>query len=329
MPQEPPATGEPASNPETQPYIFITGAASGIGRAFFNHFTDPATRARSSSSSTLPPLPVLGVDVQPWTDAATGATHDVFRPPASGSSAPPGSVFARLDVTAPVDDQRAFLLRHVLLPPGFAASTTTTTPPIALVLHCAGVRGLAPRVPVAASADVAAAETLGATDAATLLRTFEVNVVGAFNVLSAVLPNLRLAAAAGAAGAGTGGGGGVVGTGGSSSSSRWAGRPRVVVLSSRMGSIGGNRAGGGYAYRASKAALNAVLTSMAVDVPEVFFAMVHPGRVETGLVSVREDGAIRPEESLEDLLALFERFDVEGGLSSGCFVDRFGETIPW
>lgn len=221
----------------------------------------------------------------------------MFHPPGS----PPGSVYARLDVTSPVDDQRAFVRRHV------GDST-----PVALVLHCAGVRGLVPRVPIRASGDVAAAETLESMDAATLLRTYEINVVGTFNVLSAVLPNLRLAAAAAA-----------------EADVKGMGKPRVVVLSSRMGSIGGNQNGGGYAYRASKAALNAVLRSMCVDVPEVFFAMVHPGRVETGLVSVREDGAISPEESLEDLLVLFERFDVDEGLNSGCFVDRFGEKIPW
>lgn len=288
MPQEPAGTGEPPSNSQPRPFIFITGASSGIGRAFFNYFTDPA-RAHAS-------LPVLGVDVQPWIDRATGATHDVFPPPGS----PPGSVYARLDVTCSVDDQRAFVRRHV------GEST-----PVALLLHCAGVRGLVPHVSIHASGDVAGAETLESMDAATLLRTYEVNVVGTFNVLSAVLPNLRLAAAAAAADV------------------KGLGKPRVVVLSSRMGSIGANQNGGGYAYRASKAALNAVLRSMCLDVPEVFFAMVHPGRVETGLVSVREDGAISPEESLEDLLVLFERFDVDGGLSSGCFVDRFGEKIPW
>lgn len=262
-----------------QPVIFITGASSGIGRAFFNYFTDPA---RSSLA-----LPVVGVDKEPWTDAA-GGKHDVFQPPDAK-----GSVYARLDVTSPVDEQRALVRRWV-----------PDATPVSLVLHCAGLRGLVPHVPIRAPADVAAAEALRSMDAATLLRTYEVNVVGTFHVVSALLPRLERAAARGL-------------------------RPRVVVLSSRMGSIGGNDRGGGYAYRASKAALNAVLRSMCVDVPGVFFAMVHPGRVETGLVSVKEDGAISPEESLEDMLSLFKRFDAGGDLESGCFVDRFGERIPW
>lgn len=201
-----------------------------------------------------------------------------------------GSVFAQLDLTSPASHVQAQVRHHV-----------GPDTPISLVIHCAGTRGLVPHVPIGGPADVASAETLEAMDAATLLRTYEVNVVGTFNALTAVLPNLRLAR-----------------------------RPTVAVLSSRMGSVAGNVVGGGYAYRASKAALNAVVRSMSVDVPEVFFAMVHPGRVETGLVCVKEDGAISPEESLGDLLPLFERFgDDHGGFGSGCYVDRFGQSIQW
>lgn len=287
MPQDPAQTGATAP----QPVIFITGASSGIGRALFNHYTDPCRPG--------PTPAVVGVDKEPWTDSA-GVRHDVFRP----RGAPGGSVYARLDITSPAEEQRALVRRWV----GGAT-------PVGLVVHCAGVRGLVPGVPVRRPEDVAAAEALGSMDAATLARTYEVNVVGAFSLLSAVLPGLELAAAA-AAGRRPGDGGGPPG-------------PRVVVLSSRMGSIGANDRGGGYAYRASKAALNAVLKSMSVDVPGVFFAMVHPGRVETGLVGLKEDGAISIEQCLGDLLSLLERFGPEGDLESGCFVDRFGERIPW
>jgi NAD(P)-dependent dehydrogenase (short-subunit alcohol dehydrogenase family) len=40
---------------------------------------------------------------------------------------------------------------------------------------------------------------------------------------------------------------------------------KVVVMSSRMGSIASNTTGGGYAYRASKAAVNAIVKSFSVD----------------------------------------------------------------
>lgn len=259
-----------------RPTIVVTGASSGLGRAFFEHFAAHST----------PPHRVVGIDRQPWPDenAAEQSTfHHKDKP----------ALNIQLDITKPAKDLRSALLLEL-----------GDKDPVVLVIHCAGVRGLVPQVPITTSADVAAAETLDAMDPATLLRTYEINVVGTFNILSALLPNLRLAA-------------------------EQKLKPRVVVLSSRMGSIAANDKGGGYAYRASKAALNSVLKSMSVDVPEVHFAMVHPGRVETGLVCVKEDGAISPRQSLEDVLPLIERFGVGGEFESACFLDRFGEVLPW
>lgn len=69
-----------------------------------------------------------------------------------------------------------------------------------------------------------------------MMRTLEINTYGTFNVLQTFLPHLVLAA-----------------------------DPKVVVMSSRMGSIASNTAGGGYAYRASKAALNTVVKSFSID----------------------------------------------------------------
>lgn len=100
-------------------------------------------------------------------------------------------------------------------------------------------------------------------------------------------------------------------------------------MTSRMGSISHARTtglGGAYAYRASKAALNAVVTSLSIDLPHVMFALVHPGRVETGLTLCREEGAMEVEESVADMLALVGRLGRE---DSGRFMDRFGEDIGW
>lgn len=235
----------------------------------------------------------MGLDKHPWPDT-TGAEHPTSHHRTNNAAV----VTTVLDVTKPAEALRRALRREM-----------ADDAPLVLVVHCAGVRGLVPAVTVHAPADVAAAETLDAMDAATLLRTYETNVVGTFSLLRAVLPNLRRAAA------------GVAGAAGR--------RPRVVVMSSRMGSIAANGVGGGYAYRASKAALNAVLKSLSVDVPEVHFALVHPGRVATGLVCVREEGAMSPEQSLETLLPLMERFGVGGEFESACFVDRFGGVLPW
>ncbi|KAJ4414808.1 hypothetical protein N0V82_007723 [Gnomoniopsis sp. IMI 355080] len=261
---------------QSRPTIIITGASSGLGRAFFEHFANSLTS----------PWRVVGIDKQLWKDDA-GTEHSTYYH--QGKPA----LNIELDVTRSANELRKALLLEI-----------NENDPIPLVIHCAGIRGLVPKVPILNSDGVASAETLEVMDPATLMRTYEINVVGTFNILSALLPNLRLAAKAEL-------------------------NPRVVVMSSRMGSIAANKAGGGYAYRASKAALNAVLKSMSIDVPDVFFAMVHPGRVETGLVSVKEDGAISVEESLGDVMPLIERFGVDEKFSSACFLDRYGEVLAW
>ncbi|KAG8624868.1 hypothetical protein KVT40_006619 [Elsinoe batatas] len=83
---------------------------------------------------------------------------------------------------------------------------------------------------------------------------------------------------------------------------------KVVVISSRM------------------AAQNAIVKSFSIDVPEVAFVLCHPGRVETGLVQWKEEGAISVEESVNGLLPLIEKW---GKADSGKFYDRFGEPILW
>lgn len=174
--------------------------------------------------------------------------------------------------------------------------------PIELVLHSAGIRGLVPHVEHYKPDDVAACETLDVMDVATLTRAFQTNSVGTFLLLRALLPNLRKAQAA-----------------------------KVVVMSSRMGSVGNNEAGkraagSAYAYRASKAALNTMVRSFAVDVPGVTFVLCHPGRVETKLVRCKEEGAISAEESVRDMLPLIESWSTK---DSGRFFDRFGQPIEW
>ncbi|KAK0250397.1 hypothetical protein LTR91_004713 [Friedmanniomyces endolithicus] len=180
-------------------------------------------------------------------------------------------------------------------------ATTLASQTIDLLIHSAGIRGLVPHLETAHHGDVAACETLQAMDLATLTNTFAINAAGTFLLFRALLPNLRLAK-----------------------------EPKVIVMSSRMGSLSnnspGNRdAGSAYAYRASKAALNALVRSFVVDVPEVMWVLCHPGRVETGLVKWREEGAIGAEESVKGLVERIERW---GGRDSGGFYDRFGEVIP-
>ena len=129
------------------------------------------------------------------------------------------------------------------------------------------------------------------------METLHVNAIGTFLLLEAMMPQLR-----------------------------HDGHPKVIIMGSRMVSIGHNTTGGAYAYRASKAALNAIVKSFSGDVPEVVFVIVHPGQVESGLVSVKEDGPISAEESVSDMLKLIERLGKE---NSAKFMDRFGVEVPW
>jgi NAD(P)-dependent dehydrogenase (short-subunit alcohol dehydrogenase family) len=78
-------------------------------------------------------------------------------------------------------------------------------------------------------------------------------------------------------------------------------------MSSRVGSIAENNSGGSYPYRASKAALNLISKSMAVDLKEKEVAMVilHPGIVKPGLDASKEswkaEGAVVPDVAVERL----------------------------
>lgn len=62
-------------------------------------------------------------------------------------------------------------------------------------------------------------------------------------------------------------------------------RTVVAVLSARVGSIGDNRLGGWYSYRASKAALNALVHGAAIELgrthKEAILVCLHPGTVAT------------------------------------------------
>jgi len=106
-------------------------------------------------------------------------------------------------------------------------------------------------------------------------------------------------------------------------------------LSARVGSIGDNRLGGWYAYRAAKAAQNQLLTTLALEWrrrrPQVCVTLLHPGTTITPLSdpfrsSVRPGGLFSPERAASQLLSVLETQTPE---RSGAFLAWDGQPIPW
>ncbi|KGE04152.1 SDR family NAD(P)-dependent oxidoreductase [Pseudohaliea rubra] len=109
----------------------------------------------------------------------------------------------------------------------------------------------------------------------------------------------------------------------------------VAVLSARVGSIADNRLGGWYGYRASKAALNMLLRSAAVELgrraPQVALLAFHPGTTDTALSKPFQarvpEGRLFSPASVA--IALLERMDAAQADGELHFVDYAGESIPW
>lgn len=106
-----------------------------------------------------------------------------------------------------------------------------------------------------------------------------------------------------------------------------------AALSARVGSVTDNRLGGWYAYRASKAALNMVLRTLAIETNRRFadqlIVGLHPGTVDTDLSkpfqgNVPEDKLFTPEFSAEKLLTVIDGL---GQKDSGNLFDWAGEQI--
>jgi len=101
---------------------------------------------------------------------------------------------------------------------------------------------------------------------------------------------------------------------------------KVVMTTSRMGSISDNTSGSYYGYRASKAALNAFTASLAIDLEDegIAVGLIHPGFVITKMTGFR--GEITPLESAQGYI---QRIDELCLKNSGGFWHVNGEKIPW
>jgi len=110
---------------------------------------------------------------------------------------------------------------------------------------------------------------------------------------------------------------------------------KIVFFSARVGSISENALGGWYGYRASKAALNMLVKTAAIEykrrVPKTSLLCYHPGTVDTGLskpfqANVKPSKLFTPEFTVNQLLSICHNLNPE---ESPFYLDWKGETIPW
>lgn len=111
------------------------------------------------------------------------------------------------------------------------------------------------------------------------------------------------------------------------------GKAVFATMSAKVGSIGDNRLGGWYSYRASKAALNQIVRTAAVELArrqrESICVALHPGTVSSRMTGpFRKDGldVASPEAAAIRLLAVVDRLQAA---DNGGFLDYKGQPLPW
>jgi NAD(P)-dependent dehydrogenase (short-subunit alcohol dehydrogenase family) len=144
------------------------------------------------------------------------------------------------------------------------------------------------------NAGILSEETLEDLDYDRMRRQFEVNAIGPLRVTNALLGHLDRGS-------------------------------KVVIITSRMGSIADNGSGGYYGYRMSKAAVNMAGASLARDLSDrgIAVLLLHPGMVATAMTGGH---GVAPSEAAANLIA---RIDVLGIAQTGTFHHAGGEPLPW
>jgi NAD(P)-dependent dehydrogenase (short-subunit alcohol dehydrogenase family) len=141
-------------------------------------------------------------------------------------------------------------------------------------------------------------------DAVNLARSFALNAIGPALIMKHLLPRLPR-----------------------------SGKAVFATLSARVGSIGDNRLGGWYSYRASKAALNQLMRTAAVELarrsPEALCIALHPGTVATALSASFAATGLEvhlPSTAARHLLAVIDQLPAD---ANGGFFDWRGQAVPW
>lgn len=173
-----------------------------------------------------------------------------------------------------------------------AAAALADEGPYQLILHTAGLLH---------RDGIAPEKSLAAIEADALQAVFQVNALGPALVLRHFLPLLDKQGA-------------------------------MAMLSAKVGSIGDNRLGGWYSYRASKAALNMLVKTASIEVarthPQAVLVALHPGTVNSALSAPFNGAEIgRPAaDAAGDMLRVLDGLPAE---QTGSFHAYSGEPLPW
>ncbi len=138
-------------------------------------------------------------------------------------------------------------------------------------------------------------EILGKVSYQSIEYQMGVNALGPLRITEALLPNLRRGS-------------------------------KVVMMTSRMGSIADNTSGGRYGYRMSKAALNIASVSLARDLEPsgIAVGIVHPGLVGTEMI--RGAGNLTPAQAAALIVERIEGLTMD---NTGTFWHSSGDVLPW
>lgn len=101
---------------------------------------------------------------------------------------------------------------------------------------------------------------------------------------------------------------------------------KVVIISSRVGSIADNSSGGSWGYRMSKAAANMAGMNLAHELREreIAVGLLHPGFVRTDMTGGHGD--VEPAEAAAGLIERIDELSME---TTGSFRHANGEELPW
>ncbi len=137
-------------------------------------------------------------------------------------------------------------------------------------------------------------ETIDDLNLDRMRKQYEVNALGPLRVTRALLPNMHAGS-------------------------------KLVILTSRVGSVGDNSSGGNYGYRMSKAAANMAGKNLSIELKDrgIAVGLLHPGLVATEMTGY---SGVSTEHSASGLIKRIDQLNLE---NTGTFWHAEGEILPW